>query len=406
MSQPRPQPDRSVLVRALSRPLAVGLLLRLAWILVCPNEPTSDQVVYHDSARWLVERLSYVNATGNPAGYWPVGYSALLAPFYALFGPHPAVAFVVNALLGGLTIVTTGGLAATLFGIRAGRAAAWVVALLPTGVLYTTCIASENAVLPGLMGAMWLMATPGEGKRRIGLDIMAGVVLAATTYVRGTALPFAAIPLALSFRTPWLAVRRAATVGACLLALTLPWAFRNHADFGTYSLTSINAGANLWMGNREGTDGMAASLPPDLPDDLAVRDAELRQRAIGIILADPVRSARLAFLRSWVTLRSDTIAASWNVVGLEARFGKRAVTVAKVACTLGYFALLGAAALGLFARFRARLLDRGDAVLALGCALIALPFVVIVGGNRYGLPLQPLLSCWAGFKLAQSRNSY
>jgi len=160
------------------------------------------------------------------------------------------------------------------------------------------------------------------------------------------------------------------------------------------------------MGNHEGTDGMAAMLPPDIPRALAERDAELRQRATRFILADPVRFVRLALLRTWVTLRSDTIAAIWNVVGLEERFGKRSVTAAKMACTLGYFALLAGATLGVIGRARARVLDRGDAVLALGCSLIALPFVVIVGGNRYALPLQPLLACWAGFALSRTRKSY
>jgi 4-amino-4-deoxy-L-arabinose transferase-like glycosyltransferase len=219
---------------------------------------------------WFSEGLGYVDADGNPAGYWPVGYVALLGAFYAIFGTSLTVAFLMNALLGGVTIACTHGLARTLFGPAAGRAAAWIVALLPTLILYTTCIASENAVLPGLLAGVWLMAIPASragpepraGLRgRLVLDAAAGVVLAATAYVRGTAIPFALMPLALAPRPPSQAIFRASVVAACVVVLLLPWGERNRDAFGTFSLTSINAGANIWMGNHEGTNGMAAELP-------------------------------------------------------------------------------------------------------------------------------------------------
>jgi 4-amino-4-deoxy-L-arabinose transferase-like glycosyltransferase len=392
-------------LRDVAVPLAVGLALRLVWILLCPNEPTSDQFIYHDSARGLVEHLAYVDESGNPAGYWPVGYAALLAPFYAVFGAKPTVAFLVNALLGGLTIVTTWGLASELFGRAAGRAAALVVACLPTLVLYTTCIASENAVLPGLTGAVWLMmrrdptgaAFAWRSRNRIVLDVLAGVVLALTTYVRGTALPFALLPLIFIRQLAYGAFVRTAVVATAMVALTIPWGIRNHHLFGSAAITSINAGANLWMGNHEGTDGMAADLPTDLPDGLAERDREAKLRAVRFIAQDPVRYVRLAVKRTWVTLRSDTIAATWNQLGLTARFGEKSVAVAKGICTAGYFALILAAALGLWVRRQK--LGMGDLVIAIACGLVAIPFVLIVGGNRYHMPLQPFLATWAGVGL-------
>jgi 4-amino-4-deoxy-L-arabinose transferase-like glycosyltransferase len=386
-------------------PLAVGVLVRIAWILVCRNEPTSDQVVYHDSARWFVERLGYVDASGNPAGYWPVGYVVLLAPFYALFGAHPTVAFLVNTLLGAATIFTTWGLTRTLIGPAAARPATWFVALLPTFVLYTTCIASENAVLPGLVGAVWLMAIPTgttnpEERRRVFLDAGAGILLAMTTYVRGTALPFVLIPLALGMRTPRRALGRVGFIAACVFLLTLPWGLRNLQHFGAFSVTSINAGANLWMGNHPGSNGMAADLPPDLPRELAARDAVLRARAIEFIKARPGDALELAVKRVWVTMRSDTIAAGWNQIGLRKRFGGQSVALAKAICTLGYYSLLGAALLGLWRRHRRAILDAGDLALLFAICLVAVPFVMIVGGNRYHMPLQPFLAVWAGAWLA------
>lgn len=404
-SQTEPRTSRVWWRHDVAIPLAVGLTVRVLWILACRNEPTSDQFIYHESARWFVERLGYVDATGSPAGYWPVGYVALLAPFYAIFGAYPTVAFLVNVLLGGATIVTTWGLSRTLFGPIPARAAAFIVAVLPTFVLYTTCIASENAVLPGLVGAVWLMAIPTgttnrEERRRVFLDAGAGILLACTTYVRGIAIPFVLIPLALGIRSPARALGRVALIAACVFLLTLPWGLRNLHHFGTFSLTSINAGANLWMGNHAGSDGMAAELPPDLPSGIAAKDAVLRARAIEFIKVHPDEALRLAVRRVWVTMRSDTIAAGWNQIGLRERFGGRAIAIAKGLCTFGYYSLLGAAMLGVWWRRRAAALDAGDLTLLLAACLVAVPFVLIVGGNRYQMPMQPFLALWAGAWLA------
>ncbi|HWP09868.1 MAG TPA: glycosyltransferase family 39 protein [Polyangiaceae bacterium] len=385
----------------LRQALIVGLALRIVWIAACPNQPTSDQIIYHDSARWLAQGLGYVDELGRAASFWPVGYAALLWPFYAAFGPHVLVAQLVNVLLGLATIYLLYATTRALFGEGAGRAAAWLWAVLPTSIAYTTCVASENAMLPGLLGAVWIMLEAPERPHPALFDALAGVVLAATGYVRGTALLFASLPLILSFRQPLVAVRRTVVVGGCMVLLLLPWGFRNQHEFGSFTITSINAGANLWMGNHPGTTGMAASVPPEyLRLPLAQMDAELGKVAREYIKADPVRFVRLAARRTWLTLRSDTIAGTWNEPGLKARYGPGAVKVAKIACSLGYYALSVFAAAAVWLRARRKSLGKPDLVLAYACGLVALPFVVIVGGNRYMLPAQPFLAAWAGFWLA------
>lgn len=381
--------------------LIVGLVVRVAWIVACPNQPTSDQIIYHDSARFLAQGLGYVDEAGRPSSFWPVGYAALLAPFYAVFGPHVLVAELVNVLLGLATIHLLFATTRALFGEPAGRSAAWLWAVFPTSIAYVTCVASENAVLPGLLAAVWLMLEAPERRHPLLFDALAGVVLAATGYVRGTALPFASLPLILSFRQPLVAVRRTVVVVGCMVLLLLPWGFRNQHQFGSFTITSINAGANLWMGNHPGTTGMATTVPREyrrLP--LAQMDAELGKAAREYIKADPVRFVGLALRRTWLTLRSDTIAGTWNELGLDRRYGPWAVKIVKLACSLGYYLLCGLAAAALWVRARQKGLDKRDLLLAYACGLVALPFVVIVGGNRYQLPAQPFLAVWAGFWLA------
>ena len=61
--------------------VAIAAVLRLAWLWFCPNEPISDQLVYHQAATAIASGQGFVEPNGQPHGWWPVGYSAALAPF-------------------------------------------------------------------------------------------------------------------------------------------------------------------------------------------------------------------------------------------------------------------------------------------------------------------------------------
>src|SRR3954469_21355568 len=104
------------------RLVILALVLRVAWLFFCNNPPPSDTFIYHDSAIHLAAGQGFLDESLKPQGWWPVGYPALLAPFYRVFGASPHVAFVVNALLGALAVLGVHRLAGSLFGERAGRA--------------------------------------------------------------------------------------------------------------------------------------------------------------------------------------------------------------------------------------------------------------------------------------------
>ena len=53
-------------------PVVVAAGLRLAWIALCPNEPTSDQAVYHQGASAIAAGQGFVFSNGDPIAFWPV----------------------------------------------------------------------------------------------------------------------------------------------------------------------------------------------------------------------------------------------------------------------------------------------------------------------------------------------
>lgn len=388
---------RALAVLSSPRLLCLGFALRVLWLLLCPNTPTSDQRMYHDSATRLAAGLGYVGVEGAPVNFWPVGYPALLAPAYWLFGAEPATAYGVNVGLGLLGIAGIYVLGLELFDARTARLAALLVTIHPTFVLHTTLLASETPVAAGIPWILWsvvrLVRSDG-GSAASRWAVASGAAIGLLTYVRPPMLLLLAVPpvfALLERRGVALAARGTIVVAACTFSVLAPWGLRNRAHFGELTLTSANGGVNLWMGNNPASDGGYFPLPAELqhlpPHKL---DRQLRQEAVAFILANPGAYLRLTWNRVYYSLRSDTIAAVWNWRGIERRFGRPAVLVFQALCTVFHWALLASAA-WLWIRRRDQL-GRVDLELAFALAVLAAPFVLIVGGNRYMVPLLPVLA--------------
>ncbi len=386
---------------SLQRILLLAAALRLIWIWLCPNEPTSDPYVYHFSAEQLAQGYGYVDADGRPAGWWPVGYQALLAPFYWAFGPHYEVAFLVNLVLGLITVWAVYALSDELFGQGAGTLAALVTAVYPTFVLYTTVIASENAVWSGsalfLLLALRTVRAPRFPWR---LAVLAGVVLGLSGYVRATTL---ALSVGLPLLGWWMhlplraILTRTAVTAAISVAVLVPWSIRTHTHFDRVTPFSLNGKSNFWMGNHAGSTGGYAPLPATVRGlSLTEREDALMEQAMEFVRAQPGEYLLLCARRIWMTLRSDTIAAVWNKPGLDRRFGEYGVPIAKAGCTASYYLLLALLLTTAIPRRRRGEWGASDTFLAAMVALSAIPFVLIVGGNRYHLPLLLLWMIWIG----------
>ncbi len=376
-----------------------GLLLRAAWVLACPNAPYSDQAVYHYQAEMLARGRGYIDLDGNPTNFYPVGYPALLGAAYAIFGSRYVVAYGLNLLLAGVAIAGAYRLVTLLWGARAGKLAALLVAVHPTYVLLTTAMASENPFCAALPWALWLIARLTREPRPPWLAPAAGLVVAAMTFLRPPALLLLSCPavFGLLARQParkW--VLDSLVACAVALAVLAPWGMRNQRDFGRFSLTSFNAGINLYMGNNPDSHGdWTDDLPADI-DTLPQPQSDLAyaKRGRQYIVTHPARYVALCLNRLFVTMRSDTIAPVWDRVGITRRFGKRAIVPLKIVCSLFHWALLLGLAATLW-RVGRKHLTGADRQLAWAAALMAAPFILIVGGNRYMLPFMMLVCLWA-----------
>ena len=281
----------------------------------------------------------------------------------------------------------------------------WLAALNPTLVMYTTCIASENAFMPGVAGFLLVSSLSARASGlggSVALSAAAGVAGGIVGYIRATiAMVGAVVPVVMLRYTRNLrrSILLTGTV-AVFAGLTLaPWAMRNHAEFGVFHPFSLNGSSNLWMGNHEGTTGGYAPLPAHvvvLP--LTEREEVLGREAREFILGDPLRYLRLSAHRLLVTMRSDTIAVTWNSPGI----GNPPLETALKVLTTGFHYALWAVVLASVAwavrgmvRVKFKTIPWDDVICWVALVSLIFPAVFIVSGNRYHLPLIPMASILA-----------
>lgn len=434
------------------RALAVGVVATVVRAVVvlwaAPRfPPAEDGRFYHAVAERIAHGLGYTwawpDGTVTFAAHYPVGYPALLAVPYALFGAGVGWAMVTNAVLGAGAAVGALVLAERVAGPEAGWFAGLAVALHPGLALYTPALMTE-----GVAGALLVLACLAATARRAWVAWLgAGVLGGVTTLVRPQMVLL--VPL-LTLGTlrgrPW---SRALVPLVVALAVVAPWTTRNCARLGRCTFVSANGGWNLLIGTA--SEGHGAWLPIDVvgvPMECrtvwgeADKDACFGAAGARRIAAAPLAWAALIPEKLATTfdpagaaghyLRASNAAAlpevprrlhsaldlawqrglvGWALMGLALAPGPRRGLRRALAAVgafglvtpwawLGYVTFaLGAAALGTRLERRPDLAHAGALV-----GTTALTHAVFFGGARYALVCGPVLAVAAGVGFAAWRR--
>jgi 4-amino-4-deoxy-L-arabinose transferase-like glycosyltransferase len=416
--------------------------------------PAADGVYYHALATRIAAGLGYTwlwpDGKVTYAAHYPVGYPALLAGAYRVFGASYVVGGWLNALLGSIAALAAHRLALRAMSPRWAFVAGGAVALHPALVFYTPAIMTEGVTASLLAIAAWLVASarergPGPWHVRI---LLVGLVLGVATLVRPQSLalaPFfgamAAAPLA-SWRERGVCSAMALLVA---LAVCAPWTARNCTRMGRCALVSVNGGWNLAIGADASAHGTWG--PIDVPEACrTVWDEAEKDVCFGRETRRKIREQPLP----WLGLMPDKLAATFDYSGAPGyylhasnadAFDDRAKTVLGIVETayerLSYLGALAAAALVPGLRPRARkavallgalLLFQTHAYLAVlllavalgllgkqlvrGPVLLGVSFAVVVatavvhavffGAGRYGMVVFPLSTTLAVAALASA----
>jgi 4-amino-4-deoxy-L-arabinose transferase-like glycosyltransferase len=267
------------------------------------------------------------------AAHYPVGYPALLATAYAVFGASTAVAMGVNATLGAVGAFAAHRLAdASGAGVWAARAAGLSVALHPALVPYTAALMTEGVTASLLLMASAAVARARAAEHPLRCWSAAGAILGAATLVRPQSLVLAPFFGGLACRptTRWRGrLAAAAVTTAVALACVAPWTARNCVRMHRCALVSVNGGWNLLIGAAS-NDGawQPVAVPVECATvwDEAAKDTCFEHAAERRIADEPL--AWLALVPAKLAVTFDYFgAAPWYLhASSAASFGERAKT--------------------------------------------------------------------------------
>jgi hypothetical protein len=323
--------------RHLIAAIGAGVTLRIAAAVYIGNQVgerlpgVADQLSYHTLALRVLDGHGFSFATGwwpatpagSPTAHWSYLYTGFLCTVYAVFGPNPLAARLLQAVAVGVVHpLLSWRVGRRLGGARVARYAVYGAALYPYFVYYGAALMTEALYFVAIL---WVIQVALELGDAAGTDTGAWrswLALGIGTAVAGLlrqAFLFCLPLVWLWIGIRWIAARETSTVAALrrfaagLVGATVvtvvciaPVTVRNYLAFGRFVPLNTNAGFAFFWGNHpaHGTtfkpllpsDGGAygALIPDELrPLDEAALDQALLGRGVQFVIDDPVRYLQL-----------------------------------------------------------------------------------------------------------------
>lgn len=381
-----------------------ALLLRVGWVLSVDRKgfALNDALMYHSAAENLSRGDGYVPFTGGPTARWPPGFTTVLGGLYRVFGVHPVVGELFNALVGAVTVVLLMLIAEHVFDRGTAVVAGTMLALLPGPILWTDVLVSETLYTALFVVAVLVLVRSQPTWRWL---LAFGAVVGLGVLVRGEALTWLLLPVVMWWR--FVPGRQLAKVVAVAFATTgvvmVPWTIRNAVVMDAFVPVATNASETLWSGHNPSATGAQVYPPGDydaqfdrgLPQSELERAKALRNDAIEYMFRHPGRELELIPLKLVALNRGDSYALDWvNAAGVGESPPLSAIQVERIGvlADLGYYGLLTLTVLGgivLGRRFWRSQIGR-IAGTSFVTALVLYGFVYY-GNYRYRLPYEPLM---------------
>jgi 4-amino-4-deoxy-L-arabinose transferase-like glycosyltransferase len=383
---------RDFLERAgLRAPVALGFFVRIGVTTALYKwtaEPIwGDDVGYIRYARYLLEHGRLENH------HFPVGYSLFVAGWLGLTGSF-AVIRAVHVLLGSLTIAVVGKISGTLYGPRAGLAAAWITALYPPLIFMTGRIMSETLFITLLMLSIHHFLL-GDRTGSIKHSLGGAAYFAVGSVVRSNLvlmLPFIPLWHLLQPGGTWRTrLRSAVATGAIAGVVVLLPGLYFLQTHGRFIPSATNAGQTFYGSNNPLADGgwiemenhqdLLASIPPEVRKDRVLYSKAQFQLGVDWIKRNP---------GAFVALLPKKFGNAW-IPGFQSSETTSSSRVAALVLILVNVPLLLAALAG---RLTQRPLRR-DGLLFAVLATYTLMSLAFYGNPRIGLFVSPLLIVYA-----------
>lgn len=405
-------------VRTLRNAILAAFVLRLVPMLVWIDKPcVRDECTYQDLAQALLDGRGMV---GTHGWLWAPAYPALMAGHQAVFG-YPGTVQVSQLLAAVVAVGMVWSLTRRELGERPAAIAAWLYALNPTYIFYTTSLWSETfysaLLLAGLLALRW--ARDGGGASR---GLLPGLVVGLCVLFRGVATYMLPIFMVALLWERWREARAWKAAAACGLAAALtvaPYSIYATRKFEGLVISDRTMGQMMFLGNND--------FPPitfDIGNGALAKHTMERYLAMGReecpkdgnpVRKDACETANgLAWIREnpelfvgRMPLRVAQLVNPHSFLTRHLRWGRwrglpDAVDEALIVSVVGLsFVTLVGGTVGWFTRARGWLAAATGLIVLYHVAAIA----VLAGLTRYRIPLEPLWLVWAAGVLAAPREA-
>lgn len=393
-------PDRHYAVAiALMATLVTAGRATSAFTLDLPLE--SDGLAYFEMAKSASLGGPIVDNLGNRAHY-NAGYPLFLSSLFFIAGPTREIAWLANALLGGISLVLIAQLGAAIAGKWCGLISGIVWTLYPEHYVNAASLSKENLAIALLLAQLLVLTRIRRQACKSRHAALLGLLTGFNALVASSTLALIPVLAYGVYASAGPGRERRTVFTAWVLAIglsVLPWMTRNYIVIGAPVLNT-NGGFNLYLGNNPQATGAFISIT-ETP--LGSRWREIREHgevatericrdeAIRFILENPWRTVELAVAKL-VLFWMPPLHKGRQIVNRHEAFVRSLWAVS-------YIAIVGLAMTSLLVR-KAHSVRHGLWMLygsvALYVALHTLFYVIF----RYRLVIMPLLIVLGSFTLA------
>lgn len=356
----------------------------------------------------------FVPHTG-PTAWLPPAYPLLVAAVFRLFGVYTRasawVILAINCALSASTALATWELGARFAGLRNARWAGWLWALYPAAMQYAVRWVWEMTLTTALFAWVLVLALRMRAeptRNTLPRWLLFGAAWGLIALSNSTLLLFLPVCGLWILRASWNhktfahSWKSAALATLLFLAILAPWTLRNYRAFGTFIPLRGNFGAEMYMGNGPGANGllMEYNHPFQAPEQLRLyaRLGEVRYvKMRGEAAAAFIRSDRALYARD-ILKRIDFFWVSVPHPADDAWY----VEFFRV-LSFAFTSLAGL--LGLALALHRRL--PAAALFAAAFLLLPIPYYLVTVHARFRHPLEPLICVLAVylFQSAQRREA-
>ncbi len=317
--------------------ITISVLLRVIAALFLGDNVTNlpgtyDQISYNALAIRVLNGHGFsfeelwwpITAAGAPTAHWSFLYTLYLVVVYAIFGPHPLAARILQAVITGVLHPYLAYLIGKrIFNPAVGIISCLVTALYAYFIYYDACLMTEpfyiSAILGTILLALEIVSNRSQGDlqkvdRRWIVAMGLGVCMGVAVLLRQLFLLI--IPFIILW-IGWVGRKKLKSIipsimimGYLVVCMILPFTIYNYTRFGQFVLLNTNSGYAFFWGNHPiyGTQFVPILTPEmgtyqDLiPQELrnlneAALDQQLFKRGLQFVLEDPKRYLLLSISR-------------------------------------------------------------------------------------------------------------